>query len=387
MNGVKRTNENGGEPVNWQQGLQKGGANVLSQIKMKMERLIENRKKERPKGKHLALEGSLGKISLNSVKHPRQMLSVMTKDIMKEREHVDYGPSKTLSRKAILLRVEKVYSLVLALEQLDREGPMEDLEEWAQQVESKKIALWEELRIAENSGYGVIHPFIAFISVSKGKKIISRIIRYLTAEQILGMVVVIFSRMEFLDVCSETPDKNEMNLFLQNIVPSIVGFISELPLPVINNLTQTILQNHEVRWVCTKKIGLIILTLLLSRAEILKQSIPTGQPAIEKDLMVWNELYGYLFSRLYGGFAELFTNFESKFTDGVGIEDDEVYVWQFLSAVAVGAATMEQQRILVIEMRDRIIEKSKVEKSLAHVNLFLSALGLGIDATQLAGVE
>ncbi len=54
------------------------------------------------------------------------------------------------------------------------------------------------------------------------------------------------------------------------------------------------------------------------------------------------ELYNRLFSLLQNHFLSLFPPFN------IGLDD--MYVWQFLAAMAVGAST-EQQHILVTEVR------------------------------------
>lgn len=64
-------------------------------------------------------------------------------------------------------------------------------------------------------------------------------------------------------------------------------------------------------------------------------------------------------------------------------------MWQFLAALAVGATSPEHQQILVTEVRDRIIERSRgddASKGVGNVNLFLNALGLGIDASHFRGI-
>lgn len=56
--------------------------------------------------------------------------------------------------------------------------------------------------------------------------------------------------------------------------------------------------------------------------------------------------------------------------------------------MAVGAIGIDHQRVLVTEVRENVIKTSKTGDSFAldNVNLFLNALGLGIDATQLAAM-
>jgi DNA topoisomerase 2-associated protein PAT1 len=168
-----------------------------------------------------------------------------------------------------------------------------------------------------------------------------------------------------------------------NIVPVLVKFISETSLTVINSYVRVILERHNLLWIVKSKPGLAIMTMLLSRAEILKQ----GSERLETELSLWYgllvfmiriELYNYLFQSLQGKFKTIFPK---------GTKD-EVYVWQFLSAMAVGGITIDHQRTLVTEVREQVIETAKRgdEKGLRNVDLFLNALGLNIDAQQLAAM-
>ena len=66
----------------------------------------------------------------------------------------------------------------------------------------------------------------------------------------------------------------------------------------------------------------------------------------------------------------------------------EIYIWQFLASLAVCATNVDQQTTLVTQVRANIIATAKMTtdpKALANVDLFLTALGLGVDASQLAG--
>ncbi|KAJ1556497.1 hypothetical protein HK096_000491 [Nowakowskiella sp. JEL0078] len=305
------------------------------------------------------------------------------------KEKVNPNSFEKISRKKVLSSIERVYAMVLSLEQLNRDGPKdEEADEWKIEIEEKIHQLWIDLRIAENIAYGAPHPFAAFLSIAKGKKVIPRIIRFLSADQILLLVTTIFARLDGLDVCQEQVSEAEMELFMNNVIPPVVGFISEVPLNIVNACMRILLERHNVLWLAHTKIGLVFLTLFLSRAEILKQSMGGGQQELE--VQAWTELYGFLFTRLMGNFGGIFGSFEVAATVTEGELGDVVYVWQFLAAVAVGATTMEHQRVLVTEVREKIIETSKRNenpKALANVNLFLNALGLGIDAAQLAALQ
>ncbi|KAI1017378.1 hypothetical protein LB505_004870 [Fusarium chuoi] len=61
-------------------------------------------------------------------------------------------------------------------------GPDEELEnkhkEWATILETYNARLWQELKVHEQIGVVVPHPFIAFLSCAKGEKAIPRRCHY-----------------------------------------------------------------------------------------------------------------------------------------------------------------------------------------------------------------
>lgn len=73
---------------------------------------------------------------------------------------------------------------------------------------------------------------------------------------------------------------------MQFVIPSLVSYVSSVELAVINNLMRTILERHNMIWLTMSKVGLAIMTILLSRAEIVKSGVMT-YPISELDLNVW----------------------------------------------------------------------------------------------------
>jgi DNA topoisomerase 2-associated protein PAT1 len=144
-----------------------------------------------------------------------------------------------------------------------------------------------------------------------------------------------------------------------------------------------ILERHNLLWFAKSRVGLVILTMMLSRAELLKQGVvsPESGQLPEQELGMWSEIYEFMFSSFKGQFPALFST--------ETLPADEVFVWQFLSAMAVGASGIDHQKVLVTELRENIIQTAKTNhpKALENVNLFLTALGLNIDAAQLAAMS
>lgn len=115
--------------------------------------------------------------------------------------------------------------------------------------------------------------------------------------------------------------------------------------------------------------------MLLSRAEIVKEA---GQAA-ERDWQQWVEKFNVLFDTLEPIFGDIFP---ASINAG-----DDMYVWQFLAAVGIGASPEQQQR-LVIAVKDRVMETVTYSKTLpadmasqrlGNVNLFMRAIGLDVE--------
>lgn len=72
---------------------------------------------------------------------------------------------------------------------------------------------------------------------------------------------------------------------------------------------------------------------------------------------------------------------------GTVTSGEDVFVWQFLAAIGVGASPDEQQR-LVLAVKDRVMETVNMAKTLPadmaktrldNVNLFMRSIGLDVE--------
>ncbi|KAI8906464.1 topoisomerase II-associated protein PAT1 [Gorgonomyces haynaldii] len=338
-------------------------SSVSNHMQQQMKRLIENRK-QRPQREQVSLEGALGKISVQSTKNPKKTIQ-LTEIAVNVFEKQDY--------KSTLLAIEKVYKIVLVLEQLKRQIPdeQEELVEWfLNKLNTNKQLLFKSLFLMDQIPLTDAHPFVNLLNYNKGMKILSRVFRFMSPDQIFAVYSTIFTRLECLDVING--DKEETEIFLSTVVPQFVTLASDLGFGRVNQLMSILLERHNMVWMCKSSCGLSLLTVLLSRAETLKQ-----EGAKEQEQSAWSEIYNFLFMSLQNQFAQLFVTEKAQ---------DNLYLWQFLSAMAVGASGVEHQGILITEIREHVIKaaKSNDPRSLDNVNLFLKALGLGIDAQQLA---
>ncbi|KAF2265711.1 topoisomerase II-associated protein PAT1 [Lojkania enalia] len=375
----------------------RGGDNHMQRMEQQVQRAVEAAK-AKPKGKQLVIEGSLGKIAFSNAKTPRPLLSI------KRPETGDKHPSKThkssvADRKEVLRNIENVYMTLMHMEDharllpppINEESPAEAIQEhleWRTKIEALHKKLWEDIKIMEpiNPHALIPHPFIAILSHAKGKKAISRIFRHIDEQERITVVTMIVVHLDNLSVVSHaiaTPDepltpaiREEVELFSHAVMPPLFAHISESPLNIIIGLLGLLLDRTNLHIVARSKVGVSLLTILISRAELLKQSTPEIDIG---DWEQWTELYNRLFDVVEPVLPEIFP--------GTVNDTDDMYVWQFLAAMGVGASPEQQQR-LVIGVKDRVMETVTVCKALppemagprlANVNLFMRAIGLDVE--------
>ncbi|KAF2753009.1 hypothetical protein EJ05DRAFT_490424 [Pseudovirgaria hyperparasitica] len=384
----------------------RGGDNHIQRMEQQVQRAVEAAK-AKPKNKQLVIEGSLGKISFSNSKTPKPLLNIKRPDTSDMRQQLTGRQasrpenSPIADRRQVLRNIEGVYATLMRLEDHERHSPphlndssdpstIQEHKDWQQRLQSLNQSLWHQLKVMEpiNPNSPTAHPFVAMLSHPKGKKAIPRVFRHIDNQQRLTILTMIVVHMDSLDVIAQAVPiteepaslsrmvKEEVELFAQTVIPSVFGHINESPLGIITGLLGLVLERTNIPLVARTKIGLSLLTILISRAELLKQSNPEIDPAEWKQWMVD---YDSLFDTLEPYLSLLFTT---------AINDaEDVYVWQFLAAMGVGASPEQQQR-LVIGVKDRVMETVKVSRALpqemasvrlGHVNLFMRAIGLDVD--------
>lgn len=161
-------------------------------------------------------------------------------------------------------------------------------------------------------------------------------------------------------------------------MPSLFTYVNDAPLNIVSGLLGLVLDRVNVQAIIRTKVGVSILTMLISRAELIKQSC--GGNVNPDDWTQWTQLYNRLFDLSEPVLPYIFS-VESVITS------DDVHVWQFLAAMGVGASPEQQQR-LVLGVKDRVMETVGVSKTLppdmanrklGEVNLFMRAIGLDVE--------
>ncbi|KAN0061374.1 DNA topoisomerase 2-associated protein pat1 [Thecaphora frezii] len=364
-----------------------------------------------------------------------------------------------LGKHEVLRILEGLYDTVLALEQLRRNAPPppegevnpEDdaavqakgaFDSWQSEQALLTARLWKELRVLEPLEISDPHPFVSLLSCAKGKRLLPRALRHLSPEQTLTALTMVVASFETLDVVklapllddpSDDPSKAEARndierqteTFANTIVPSMMQLAATAPMRIVSGMLALFVERNDAVRVAQTRPGVAFLTIFLSRAETLRQG---GEAPSSVELDQWKQIFGLLFSRLTaaGGLPTLFPSTRAKaaLPFGVGyylggglggavttqmssggryrnadVEDEPV--WNLMAALAV-SASMEQQQILVQELREKILENVISAKEwskrngganaagdelgpdlrIRNVNLLLHALNL--DAAQIS---
>lgn len=330
----------------------RGGDSHVHRMQQQVQRAVEAAK-AKPKGKQLVIEGSLGKISFSNAKTPKPLLNI--------KKHDNKLPQATLSstnRKAILKNIEAVYSTLMHMEDhvrhrpppplADGDEPGAAVTDWRQTFLELNQKLWFELKVLEPimPESTVLHPFIAFLSYPKGKKAIPRVFNQIDPEQRLTILTIIMVQLDTLDVIrsalpqfsrqqSQSMAREQGDLFLQTVMPTLFSYVTEAPLSIVMGLLGLVLDRVNIQAIAHTRVGLEILTMFLSQAEIIRKAEATDDQEWEQ----WLGIYNRLFDTFEPILADIFP--------GPVSAGHDMYVWQFLATVGTGANPEQQQRLVL----------------------------------------
>lgn len=373
------------------------GDNHMQRMQQQVQRAVEAAKLK-PKNKQLIIEGSLGKISFSNAKTPKPLLNIKRQESHDARPSTGKKEVSSSDRKTILRNIEAVYTTLMRLEDHERQMPPPPTEgdadsiqahlDWRQKMQELNSKLWQELKVLDPivPGSSVPHPFIAFLSFAKGKKAMPRIFRLIDQEQRLTILTMIVVHLDQLDVTkdarpapgeSQPPAaiREEIELFSQAVMPCLLQYVNEAPINIVIGLLGLLIDHTNIATVAMTKIGLGMMTMLLTRAELLKESGVVS----DQEWQQWTALYNRLFDTLEPLLGSLFP--------GPVNSGDDMYIWQFLATIGIGASPDQQQR-LVIGVKDRVMETVQQSKTLppdmasvrlGNVNLFMRAIGLDVE--------
>ncbi|KAJ2663768.1 DNA topoisomerase 2-associated protein pat1 [Coemansia sp. RSA 1199] len=367
-------------------------SNTMARMQQQVQRIV-NEARRRPKVAHVAAEGALGRISINSARNPKQAIQVQHDAGTHDAGTHGAARGPAASRRATLRAVETAYGAVLRMEQQVRAQQPSD----AAYAEAREQA-WTALGAAQPILNEYPHPLVRFLGVAKGTRLIPRLVPHLSVDQVLALTTTIIANFESLDVCrfgsfslADAQRRDATALFLHAAMPPALAFMADTPLQIVNGLFALFMERNNVAWVARTRPAQVFLAVVLRRTAALKQAYADSAELFQSsELFQAAELYAHLFNALRGNVSALFPPPPPP-AQLPGPADD-VHAWQFLAALAA-AASVEQQHMLVSEARGHVLASVQLAKSgrlpsdvasaiTANVNLFLNALGL--DASQVA---
>lgn len=273
----------------------------MQRMEQQVQRAVEAAK-NKPKNKQLVIEGSLGKISFSNAKTPKPLLNIKRTDSGTDinrpgsaaRDRKAHLASVSGSdRKTVLADIESVYSTLMIMEDHDRHIPPplnEDSNpelvglhmDWREKAQKLNTQLWFQLKVHEPIGATTTHPFIAFLSFAKGKKAIPRVFRHVSQEQRTTILTIIVIHLDQLDVVRNAlllPGETQLNatvresveVFSLAVMPPLFGYLNEAGLDIVTGVLGLIL-NINIDLIARTRIGVSMLTMILSRAELIRQA-------------------------------------------------------------------------------------------------------------------
>ncbi|KAJ8281276.1 hypothetical protein GJAV_G00065700 [Gymnothorax javanicus] len=218
--------------------------------------------------KPVQFAGSLGKLTVSSVNNPRKMIDAVVtsrSDDEEKREKQVWN-----KRRQILYTVEKMYSLLLEVQDFEKkfiQTPEEEREALLEQHKTHILQLYTTLREKEWSDRVSDEQCQMIMSVRKGKRLIARLLPFLPPPQAAAVVMAIARNLPAL------AKKDKQDQVLCWLVEPVAVVIQSLSSSSLTDLLQE-LQGSEGQLprVLQNKFGVTLLYLILSEGERMQSS-------------------------------------------------------------------------------------------------------------------
>ncbi|XP_053335393.1 protein PAT1 homolog 1 [Clarias gariepinus] len=217
--------------------------------------------------------GSLGKLTVSSVNNPRKMIDAVVtsrSDDEEKREKQVWN-----KRRQILYTVEKMYTLLLEVQDFEKkflQTPEEEREALLEQHKTNTLQLYNSLREKEWDERVSDEQCLMIMSVRKGKRLIARLLPFLSSSQAANVVMGIARNLPAL------AKKDKQDQVLCCLVEPVAGVIQSMSSSALTDLLQELQggDGHFPR-VLQNKFGVTLLYLILSEGERMQSSDPHCQ--------------------------------------------------------------------------------------------------------------
>uniref|UniRef100_A0A8C5MJE9 mRNA decay factor PAT1 domain-containing protein n=1 Tax=Leptobrachium leishanense TaxID=445787 RepID=A0A8C5MJE9_9ANUR len=233
------------------------------------------------------IEGSLGQVAVSTCYSPRRAIDAVSYVLPDE-------PIEALGyqRLQVLKHIEKLYIMLLEVEEIEKKMPhiSEDQHIRFQQKQSFKVQrLYDALKNTTSDPEDETeNEFLQLLQVTKGKKLLSRLLPFLHSEQAGQILLTVVRHLSYL-MKNDATEKSLPILYepLTTVInglsfTDLIGVIQELtqPLPETQDLPLTV--------ACQNQFGISLLYSLLSQGERLLSSDTPMEPCIG-DFEKWTD--------------------------------------------------------------------------------------------------
>uniref|UniRef100_A0A4X1VMI4 Protein PAT1 homolog 1 n=1 Tax=Sus scrofa TaxID=9823 RepID=A0A4X1VMI4_PIG len=233
--------------------------------------------------KPVQFEGSLGKLTVSSVNNPRKMIDA----VVTSRSEDDETKEKQVrdKRRKTLVIIEKTYSLLLDVEDYERRYllSLEDRPALMDERKHKICSMYDNLR---GKLPGQERPsddhFVQIMCIRKGKRMVARILPFLSTEQAADILMTTARNLPFLI------KKDAQDEVLPCLLSPFSLLLYHLPSVTVTSLLQQLMNlpqsaaapaptSPHLTAVLQNKFGLSLLLVILSRGEDLQSSDPASE--------------------------------------------------------------------------------------------------------------
>lgn len=355
----------------------------------------------------LSEQGVLGKISFSSFKKPKKQLEINFLDLQN-----DLHSTKMTKLSVYFNDHNHKFEILSYLENVLKNVILYEIEK-KNNVNFESSSVWDSLMFSINKdkdkdkdkdgivSKNEVHPFLHSLNYNKGVKILPSLFIILNRDQVSIIMKLLISNLLFLNAVKKGSHhlypKKKLPVNISNMVDFyfmifskiIFNTVLEYDFNEIIILIQLLVENNDILFLVTTKIGLSIITILFSRAELLISE----EKCHPRDLLVWSFYYDQIFNSIEPKLKLIFP--AQIDISNHGSDDD--YIWQFLSALFLSGKP-NHQRLIVAQTRDEIFnvlnfvqsldssvtKNSSIKKKLLNnLNIFLLVMGLVADENEI----
>ncbi|XP_008302282.1 protein PAT1 homolog 2 [Stegastes partitus] len=232
------------------------------------------------------IEGSLGQVAVSTCYSPRRAISAV--HAVQAHSPLEEQKDTRQQRLEILNKIEKLFIALLDVEETERMKTtvLSEAEEkrFMEKTQRKVEQIYSQLQHHPDSG----GEFLPFLLVSKGKKLIARLLPFLQCESAQKILSIVTSNLPAL--MSRDPEEALPVLYppLRNVIGGLT--FSQL-IGLLKDLTslESLTTYECLTLACQNKFGLSLLYALLSHGEKLLSSGVPLEPSIG-DFETWTDI-------------------------------------------------------------------------------------------------